>query len=88
MRTVQGSDRLAAQARRRVAFREAALAIRQVLGTVHSDLLQLIVDRVQPPPPRARKTSGGLPQGTASMATSTSTASGGLTPGTASVDHD
>ena len=50
MRTVQGSKRLAAQARRRVAFREAALAIRQVLGTVHSDLLQLIVDRVQPPP--------------------------------------
>ena len=75
------------QAKRRVAFREAALAIRQVLGTVHSDLLQLIVDRVQPPPPRARKTSGGLPPGTASlsMATSTSTASGGLTPGTASV---
>ena len=87
MRTV---NRAMVQAKRRVAFREAALAIRQVLGTVHSDLLQLIVDRVQPPPPRARKASGGLPPGTASlsMATSTSTASGGLTPGTASVDHD
>ena len=49
MRTVQGSVREAARARRHVAFWEAALAIRQVLGTVHRDLLQLIVDRVQPP---------------------------------------
>ena len=82
-----GSIRQEQRQARRVAFWESARVIHQLLGTVHSDLLQLIVDRVQPPPPRARKTSGGLPPGTASlsMATSTSTASGGLTPGTASV---
>ena len=55
VRTVQGSEQLAAQPRRRVAFWEAALAVRRVLGTVHSNLLQLIVDRVQREPYRARK---------------------------------
>ena len=55
VRTNPHLHRLAAQARRRVAFWEGALIIRQVLGTVHSDLLQLIVDRVQPPILRARK---------------------------------
>ena len=60
VRTVQGSTTLSSTVQkqcqaRRVVFWEAALIIRQVLGTVHSVLLQLIVDRVQPPPPRARK---------------------------------
>ena len=56
VRTVQGSIRQEQCQARRVAFWESALVIHQLLGTVHSDLLQLIVDRVQPPPPRARKT--------------------------------
>ena len=56
VRTVQGSIRQEQRQARRVAFWESALVIHQLLGTVHSDLLQLIVDRVQPPPPRARKT--------------------------------
>ena len=51
-----GSIRQEQRQARRVAFWESALVIHQLLGTVHSDLLQLIVDRVQPPPPRARKT--------------------------------
>ena len=55
VRTVQGSTVQKQCQARRVAFWEGALIIRQVLGTVHRDLLQLIVDRVQPPIPRARK---------------------------------
>ena len=54
-RTLQSSTVQKQRQARRGAFWEAALIIRQVLGTVHSDLLQLIVDRVQPPTPRARK---------------------------------
>ena len=57
VRTVQGSIRQEQRQARRVAFWESALVIHQLLGTVHSDLLQLIVDQVQPPPPRARKTA-------------------------------
>ena len=57
VRTVQGSIRQEQRQARRVAFWESALVIHQLLGTVHSDLLQLIVDRVQPPPPRARMTA-------------------------------
>ena len=56
VRTVQGNTVQEQCQARRVAFWESALVIHQLLGTVHSDLLKLIVDRVQPPPPRARKT--------------------------------
>ena len=45
VRTVQGSIRQEQRQARRVAFWESALVIHQLLGTVHSDLLQLIVDR-------------------------------------------
>ena len=57
VRTVQGNMVQEQCQARRVAFWESALVIHQLLGTVHSDLLKLIVDRVQPPPPCARMTA-------------------------------